>query len=376
MGQAAPLNMRQDLYRGVEAGLQFEDYTVKRIRLTEKEPIPAGIDALIVLAPDKMTSRQRYEISAYLHNGGKVVLAAQNYTFDYKQNQYGTAIFPKRGANQVNDLIGGYGVSLDDRILMDDSHEMINVSSNAGIGPVSVTAPVKVPIQIRVHEGQMNPNVSITGGLPSVVYLWGSALVADDQRFKALGLRKTVLFSSSPVSWLVMPHGTMLTREDITSVGRTFDGPYPLALMLEGTFPDVFADKPVPEWEETPASGPLDLKKETPQIPAGTAGKPGTLVVVGCVKMFEESLLAQNGSLPFLTNATDVLTLGGELINIRNHRLADNRIKPLSASTKLKWRFMVVLLVPLGIALFGVARILWRRKEKAMYLEAVRKVDR
>ena len=252
------------------------------------------------------------------------------------------------------------------------SHEMINVSSNAGIGPVSVTAPVKAPIQIRVREDQMNPDVSITGGLPSIFYLWGSPLAVDDPVLKSLGLKKTVLFKSSAASWTVTPKGAMLSREDITPT-LIQGGAYPLAVMAEGQFPDVFADKPLPPWQETPPTGAPEEKKD-PASPQPLAGaKPGKLVVVGCVKMFEDALLQENGSLPFLTNAADVMTLGGDLINIRNHRLTENRIKPLSVREKLGWRFMVVFLVPAGIAFFGMIRLFWRRKEKALYLEAFRK---
>ncbi len=114
-----------------------------------------------------------------------------------------------------------------------------------------------------------------------------------------------------------------------------------------------------------PAAVSQELKKED--------AKPGKLIVVGCVKMFEESLLTDNGSLGFLTNAVDVLTLGGELINIRNHRVLASRIKPLDASAKFWWRLVVVFCVPAGIAVFGIVRVLWRRKEKALYMQAVKK---
>lgn len=376
-GQAAPLTMRDDLYRGVEAALQYEGHTVKRIRLTEDEPIPEGIDALVVLVPDKMTARQRYEVARYLYKGGKVVMATQSYKFDYKQNQYGTGIFPQRIANEANDLLGAYGVNVDDRMLMDENNDVINVSGNAGIGPMSFTAPVKAPIQIRVPEEQLNQDVSITGGLPSIFYLWGSLLDLDKEKMKALGLKNTVLISSSHTSWAVPQRSSMLTRDDISSVGRKFEGPYPLAVMVEGQFPDTTAGKSVPAWKEEPSDMPEAGKAANAAVVAEALkkedAKPGKLIVAGCVKMFEESLLPDNGSLGFLTNAVDVLTLGGELINIRNHRVSASRIKPLDASAKFWWRLAVVFCVPVGIAVFGIIRVLWRRKEKALYMQAVKK---
>ena len=376
-GQAAPLGMRDDLFRGLEAALQYEGHIVKRIRLMENEPIPDDASALIVLVPEKLTARQRYEVARYLYKGGKVVLAAQSYKFDYKQNQYGTGIFPQRVMNGVSDLIGPYGVDLDDRILMDESHDVINVSSNNGIGTVSFTAPVKVPIQIRVREEQLNPDVSITGGLPSIFYLWGSPLKVDKEKLRTLGLKSTVLFSSSHDSWAVPQTASMLTRDDIASAGRTFGGAFPLAMMFEGQFPDTTAGMPPPPWKEEPPAPPEPGKPEKAALPVDPlkkdAAKPGKLIVVGCVKMFEETLLVDNGSLGFLTNAADVLTLGGELINIRNHRALASRIRPLDTTEKFWWRMIVVFSIPAGIALFGLVRVLWRRKEKASYMQAVKK---
>lgn len=388
MGQALPANMREDNFRMLEAALKYEDYNVKRIRLNEDEPIPEGADALIVVASDKLIPRQRYEIDRYLYAGGDVVLATQGYTFDYKQNQYGTGVFPKKLDTQVNELLSGYGVKLSDGMLMDENQEIINVSGNAENAMVSFTSPVKVPIQVMVPSEQIDQKLSFTNSVSSIFYLWGSALQVDEARLKMLGLKKNVLFKSGPLSWIVPQRSQMLTKDDISSVGKDLKGNYPLAVLLEGQFPLVFEGKSAPDWKEEytpPPSGeeipddmsPAEAFKASvaslPIVENVPTAKPGKLLVVGCYKMFEDQLLRENGSLDLFTNVIDAFTLGGELIKVRSHQPVVKRIKTISGTEKLWYRFLTVFLVPVLLVIFGLVRALWRRKEKAMYLKLLKK---
>ncbi|MBF0618755.1 MAG: Gldg family protein [Candidatus Omnitrophica bacterium] len=377
MGQPAPLNMRDDAFRALESGLQYENYKVSRIHLTEKEPIPDGTDALVIVAPEKLLPRQRWEISKFLYEGGHVIVAAQSYTFDYNQNPRGTAITPKRVSSDMNDVIAPYGVKVDDAILMDSRHELINVQSNLDAGPVAFTAPVKVPIQIVVDQESMNQKVAITSGIPPIFYLWGSALTIDHAKVGDAKLKETVLINSSPKSWKVLTSGSMLTAQQVTEQGKLFQQ-FPLAVMLEGKFPDVFAGKTAPDWDEGAASAkaneagvvkPVEKKISAAVMPDPKKAKPGALLVVGCSKMFEEELIRDNGSMMFFTNAVDVLTLGGALVNIRNHQPIIRRVRPLSGADKALWRFVTVGLVPCAFVLWGLLRFMWRRQEKERYLK-------
>ena len=55
--------------------MRYENYQVDRIRLTKEEPIPEGTDTLVIVAPEELNERQRYEINRFLAGGGSVIIA-------------------------------------------------------------------------------------------------------------------------------------------------------------------------------------------------------------------------------------------------------------------------------------------------------------
>lgn len=379
MGQPLPAHLREDSFKTMELLLKQEGFDVKRIRLNENEPIADDIDLLIGIPSDNLTPRQRYEIDRYLYTGGNVVLAEQYYTYEYKQNQFGTGIFPKKKPTQINDFLKTYGLRIDERMLMDEHQEVINVSGNAENTLMSFTAPVKAPIQITIPYEQISRTSSMTNGVASLFYLWGSALRADDERIKSLGLKKTILFTSSSSSWLVEQKGAMLTKEDIVSRGRKFTGKDSLAILLEGQFPLSFADEPPPAWDleylqeplqEFPEEGggsPL-VVKEKQKIVREEKPLPGKLLLIGCSKMFEDSLLREGGSLDLLTNIVDAFLIGGDLIQVRSQQTIQRNIKQISSKKKLFFRFIVIFMIPISIVLFGLSRFILRKREKQIYL--------
>lgn len=362
---------REDKFNVLEAMLKYEDYEVNRILLTRGESIPKETDTLVVVAPQGLTDRQRYEISRFLAEGGSVVIAAQNYEYDYSVIPgRGVNIAPRKNAPGINELLKEYGVTLGEEILMDEKNEMLSLSGGAGSGPFQTATPIKIPIQIMVDQSTMNQKVSITGRLAAIFYMWGTALEIDNAKIKENALKQTILFTSSRNSWEVPYHSGTLTAEDIEIKNFERKEFKPLAVMWEGQFPDVFKYEKIPEWtksdgsEENPAPAvsersPLDLK-------------PGKLLVVGCSKMFEEEIIKVGGGMiMFFMNSVDALTLGGELVDIRSHQPVNRAIPPVTKSGKLWWRFITVFLMPIIVVILGVIRTILRRREKERYLKTI-----
>ncbi len=73
-----------------------------------------------------------------------------------------------------------------------------------------------------------------------------------------------------------------------------------------------------------------------------------------------------------LLNSGDALGLGGELIGIRSRVITHRSLKSLEAGSKLVYRLFTVVLVPVLIALFGIFRMILRRKESALYIESLK----
>lgn len=371
MGQALPEQYREDKFRYLGAIMRYEDYDVSRIRLTEEEPVPEGTDTLIVVAPEDLNERQRYEINRFLAGGGNVIVAAQGYTYNYQAaGMQGVNITPQKIRHGLNELLKNYGVALSDKLLMDEQNDTISLSGSMNFGPFEVSMPVKVPMQILVTEATMNPDISITGRLSKFLYLWGSALEIDEAKIQELKLKETTLFTSSEQSWLVDHAGGALKAADLKHGALGYAGPQTLGILLEGQFPDAFAGKTVPEWPKE--EGTDEAVDESVAEDAGKAAlelRPGKLLVMGCSKMFEEDIIRNGGMANLFINSVDALTLGGELIKIRGHQPVSRSITAVGKIRKLWYRFMTIFLMPIVVIILGGLRAVMRRKEKEQYLK-------
>lgn len=376
MGQQASAEYREDNYKTVEALFKYEDYDVKRILLTQNDPLPDAMTTLVILAPEDLNERQRYEINRFLYEGGNVILAAQPYEYDYRSSgPTGVEITPRKKQIGVNELLKEYGVTIHEDLLMDERHEVLTLSGAVSFGPFAVSLPVKAPMHILVVPENMNQEVSITGRMSSLVYFWGAALKFDEERIKKAGLKKMVLFTSSEQSWTVpFPSGPLDKAQVDKGAAEGYDGPQPLAVLLEGQFPNVFENKAAPAWpkEETAEAAP-EAAAETEQAAtiAALNPKPGKLIVVGNSKMFEEDYINKSSAPILLVNAVDALSLGSALINIRSHQPIDRSIRIVGNMTKLWYRFMTILLVPILMVGFGGTRAVLRRREKEDYIKSL-----
>lgn len=372
-GGKLPDRYRNDRYEYISAALESEGYQTERISFdAEGSTIPEGTRTLVVLEPQNFSERQKYEIGRFLASGGNVFLAVQNYEYDYDTSEGGLAITPRDMNPGVNDLLNFWGLEVDRDILVDAQSETVSIPGGAQMGPFAVSVPVKAPIQILVTPEQMNQSVSISSRLPSLFYLWGSALKVDQEKLKASGLTVTELFRSSEGSWTVPYTGAPLGENSFSAADAVRKGPLPLAVMVQGTFPDPYAGKTAPEWAagENPAE-PSPAAEAKPEAAAAVTPAPGKLVLVGAASLFQRQLLQAGGHGGLFLNTVDVLTLGDELVEIRSKQVMDTTLGKLSTAEKLGWRLFVTLFMPLVIAAAGASRMALRSLAKQRYLKTL-----
>ena len=350
LGQHVPEQQLTDDYKLVPLLLESEGYETKRIELKDEKSIPTDAKTLIILEPRELTELQHQLISRFLVQGGSVFLATQRYQYEYTTSRFGEiTVMPKGTSPNVNPLLQAWGLGIDERVLLDASQDAINIGGGMQVGPFAFTLPLRLPIHIRVNPESMNQQVSITSQLSPILYLWGSALTLDRSTMEAHHLTAQVLLRSSDDSWTI-------TQQQLDSLNPTLRpgandprGPFPLAVLMEGTFPD-----------------PFPSARSSPLAPT-----PGKLLVMGAATPFQEHLIKGGGHAHLLLNAIDALTLGEDLIRIRAKEPVDRSIGPVSSGAKAWWRFFVSLLVPLGIACAGWARLLLRKRSKQQYLQLV-----
>jgi len=368
LGGQVPQSYRDDPYEYLQLGLEGEGYPVIRISLNEKSGIPEGTKTLAVIQPESLNERQKYEIDRFLCRGGSLLMAVQNYEFNYKPERMGSiALVPSEKNPAANDLLSAWGFQVEPSILADEQSETITLSGGGG------SIPVKLPIQILLTDAEMNTGVSITSRLSAFFYLWGSALKIDPEKVKAQGLKVQTLLHSSKRSWTVPFKAGDMMPQALGRGAKSLPGPFPLAVLAEGQFADAFKNKKVPAW--TPAvsadvalpNPAEEVKKEKSSEPFQP--KPGKLLLIGAATPFQKQLMQNGGHLNFFLNAVDVLTLGDALIGVRSKGQVNRMLPKVSTPAKMVWRLFVMFLVPVLIALAGFGRAYMRRRTKQLYLK-------
>ena len=348
----------QDEFKTATQLIRNNGYEGVRFALTKDDPMPEKIKMLMLLNPGDLSDRQRFEINKYLAGGGTVVIAAQGFEYTFHRGEQGMESSPKKLNLDINKLLDQWGIKIDEDVLLDENSQVISLSSGQNVGPFALSIPVKFPNQIIVDMMTINPLASLTSRIPSLAYLWGSALDLKEDVFKKNGIKHTVLFTSSVKSWKMPNDGSTPLTADIMKPPADVKGKFPLAVLAEGQFPDLF-DGNAPAWKQGEASEKIAVDL-----------KPGKLLVVGCEKAFGEDLIQNPGNINFFANIVDGLTLGDDLVKIRAKSTMVSDIKRLSAAEKVWYRFWTVGLVPVLLGLLSGTRLFLRRKEKEFYSKA------
>lgn len=366
MGQQPP--EPQAVYQQAQQLLQGESYDVRPVQITEDSPIPEEATTLVLLAPKNFNERQRYEINRFVQQGGRLVVAVQKHVYNYTPSRQGGFNISARALQPgIDPLLDSWGVTVSDQLFMDTNNEVLAIPSTRNLGGMrlQVSEPVQAPMQIKVTADQLNDEVSIANGVGDLLYLWGTYLELDLEQLVEAEIRNTPLFTSSSEVWAVDPTQGPLSQSQLVPDPDSELGREPLAVLLQGRMPNAFAEGNVPHWPSTPDSVRVDEPVETFE-PVETS-----VVVIGCGKMFEDSILnGLPGNGLILLNAVDALTLGDDLIQIRAKATAQRAIGQVSDQEKLFYRFLTIGLVPILIAVFGITRMMRRRREEEQFLAA------
>lgn len=369
-----PMPQPRDNFAPIPEYLQGEGYDVRSIELTKDSTVPEDAKTLMLLGVRELNDRQRWEISRVLRRGGSVVVATQSTVYDYNPGPNGGFNINVRPQTLgINDLISKWGVRIDTQALMDGQMATLAIPRTANIGGLrfQMSEPVQAPMQIRVMGDAIRRDLPFTAGVGELLYLWGNRVDVDADAVDADGLTATTIFSGSGETWTVDKPSGALDTADLSPDGHTLHDSPPLAVLLEGVFPDPFEGQDEPEW---PGAAADSADAEEPAAEAGAEGppQPGRLLVIGCSKLFEEMLLSQAGHGLFLLNTVDALTLGDDLISIRSKNFDARTFGEVSDAKKFTFRFVNMALIPLLLIVVGFAlrqRRLREAREYKMRLE-------
>jgi ABC-2 type transport system permease protein len=359
--QGMQIPQSDDPYVYLEEILRYEKYDVERVELTKESPLPEDYDTLVVVNPRNLSERQQWEIARAIRAGKSVVLAVQQYTWDYRSTPQGINISRREETPMINPLLEKYGLGVSEDVLMDVNNVALNVRGG-GDNPLAALMgqPVKLPMHMIIGNGTMASDTSITSRLSNIFYLWGTALDLKEEKLKELGLSSKVVMRTTDQAWTAASNATLTSHA--FEQPATGTKAYPLMAVIEGQFPDAFEGMERPAWPK-----PEDDSTEPAAAPVTAA--PGKMVLLGCSQMFRKDFL-QQGNLDLFLNAVDAVTLDESLVQVRGQKPVDRTISKPADSTKTLWRIVNYGLANAVIGGIGVALALARRQSRNAYTVA------
>ena len=361
-GQQAP-SFKQ--YNQIADTLRAE-YSVRQVDLSSGQ-VPGDVDVLLVIAPQNMSETERYAIDQYLMRGGSVVVTAGNYALNPDQftGQLGVQVID----NGLRDMLAGYGIDVQQALVMDTQNEPFPVQVVRDLGGLQVQEiqAINYPFFVDVRRDGMAADSPMLAGLQAVTLNWASPVVVDEA--KNAGRDITVLLNSSPGSWLRTDTNVQPNLETFPEYGFPIEGQqksYPLAVSVQGVFESYFKGKPSPL--EAPQEGEA-AAAETPAHTIGTIESSpdmARLVVIGSAEFLNDIVfnLSRNltferylNSLQFTQNAVDWSVEDLDLLTIRARGTSTRVLNPLTERDEVFWEvanYVAALLVLIGLA------VIWR----------------
>ena len=360
-----------DMYDFAEKLLKEAGYDVTRTNIKKDDPIPEGIQTMVLMIDQPLNERQLYEIDKLIHNGVRVVMAAQEYNYQISPSRSEPGQFDLRGMPSrlnINTLTKNYGFEFDDKMFMDKSSAFIQIPvyQTRQMGMFQVREqrfePVTEPVIIKVNPENINSDLSISNKISELFYMYGGRVTVHENIMKENKENFKTLFTSSNFSW---------TRDGVGYGNIDISEPssenvlkrQPLGIFVEGKFKSKYADQNIPKWTE-PGAKPDTTEPELPSEIVGE-GKENKIIAMGCTNMFKNDVLQNVTShKALLLNSVDALTLGDELINIRSKNIDARRIEATSGIGKVLSKAFVVWFPPLVFVGIGILVTLKRKKKQ------------
>lgn len=235
-GHSGPTYNRLEQLLGEQVRLRYADLADGRV--------PDETDLLLVAAPRALSDKQRFAIDQFLMRGGPVVLATS--PFDISM---GTGISAVRQASGLEDWLAGFGVKIDEAMVVDPRSAALPVPVERTIGglPFREIRLLKYPHFADLRGDSLHAESPITRSLQQVTLNWASPVTVD--RAKAAGLTVTELLRSSDGSRLSKDLQLIPDTQGQPPLGFKLEGeaaPRALAVALQGRFTSFYKGKASP----------------------------------------------------------------------------------------------------------------------------------
>jgi len=298
------------------------------------ERIDPAIRLLLLIHPENLSERLQYAVDQFILGGGNAVIFVDPFS-TVARRQPSPAPAPP-----LKKLFDAWGIGFDSTQTVAD----LSYATRVRTGDNRIEDN---PFWISLAPETFDAHSLITAKLESMLLPAAGAI----KKTADVGLAYEPLLVSSTSAELIASDRVRAdvdeVRRDFKPAGTKFD----LAVKLSGTFASAFKDG-------RPAAEAKDAEKkaqpEQPAAPHLAKGiKPATVIVVADADLLFDGYfvhkqnflgfnIAQifNDNLNFVLNATEMLSGGPELINLRSRGKFEKpftRVKRLEEKAKLKW---------------------------------------
>jgi len=345
------------------------DYRLAVFDLKAGYPSAAQIDVLLVVKPtQQFTDEDKLKIDQYVMNGGKVIWFIDKLFAEMDSLRRSQSDFVAFDRNlNLDDILFKYGARINNDLVQDLNCAKIQLV--VGQNPNGSPVMQRMPFAYYPFLSAVNNN-PIAKNLDRVLPQFPSSI----DTVKAPGVQKTILLASDTNSRSVSsPAMVSLNSVKDDADFQTFNKSFvPVAVLLEGNFTSLFANRLTKEIKDSVARA-----SHQAFLPAST--KAGKQIVVSNAGIVTNQVSRTSGPLPmgemidenyrfanreFFLNSIDYMVNTNGLFALRNRdftlRLLD---KQKVAEGKTTWQFINIALPILVIILFGLI-YQWNRKRK------------
>lgn len=342
-------------------------YTVERVELNGEVGGLEEYSAVVIAKPTKSWNEpDKLVIDQYLMNGGSVAwfVDAAKVAEDSLNN--GEVTLATINEHQLDDQLFKYGVRINPNVIQDLSCAAIPVNV-AGLGQPANFRPVPFYYHPLLMPQQSN---LITKNLNLIKSQYPSSI---DTVGANMQLRKTILLSSSAYAKSQNVPFMLSLRQVVDepiSEAQFNHSYYPIAVLVEGNFQSVFANRIVSKYNnEKPFS--FVAQGESAKIAVISDGdiiRNETTYRSGGIRLYalgyDKYMNQTFGNKEFVKNIILYLTNDSELLNIRKKDFTLRLLDKQKVATQRSYMVLLNVILPIAIVLVAAVVFIWLRKRR------------
>lgn len=337
-----------------------DNYRVGIMNLKQGYPDPSQIDALLIVKPTQpFSDEDKLKLDQYVMNGGKIIWAVDKLYAELDSLMRSQSDFVAFDRNlNLDDILFKYGVRINGDLLQDLNCSKIPIV--VGVNPDNSPVIRRLPWPYYPFLSGLSDN-PISRNLDRVLSIFPSSL----DLIEAPGIQKTVLLATDTNSRVLntpalVSINSVKDETDFITFNRSH---VPVAVLLEGKFTSLFANRLTAEVQDSVARATgkrFEAKgvRESKQIVISDAD-----IITNAVSPTDGPLAM--GEIPFenyrfanrdfFLNSVDYLVSNNGIFESRNKDFTLRLLnKQKVEDQKTFWQFMNVVVPVVVILLFGL----------------------